>query len=163
MSNGRGSWSVAAGVKARWDDAGLSTLFKSEWPDPTTTQYLAFNDGEARPAKDGTNHPRPYCIVEQGEPIRVEGSSGTTSTTKREIQDVPLQFTVYATTKTKAKQFASQIANAFDTARLTLDDDDGHVDTLRDPDFSVREDDKTWAWVLQYRIRIDVGYNAALS
>lgn len=104
----------------------------------------------------------PYCIYEKGEPRVVGNMSGRTRDTEEQIQDIPIQFTVYGRDKTQAKDFAKLVAGAFDKARLEVQDD--HLVTIiRGSDFDVRQDDETWSWTIQYTVRIIGTYNSALS
>jgi len=169
--NPRGSWSIHKAIEERWVDKGLDTAFRAEWPTPATTQYLSLNDSEARPGKP--IHPTPYCVYEVGEPIILSHSTGAADDdvpvdTHRKYIDVPVQFTIYAIQKgalngkEMAVQFAKLVARQFDRALYTLEEDE-QIDVMIDPDFGTRQDDQTWSWTLQYRIRIEGKYLIALS
>lgn len=178
MPNPRGTWNVAEAIAAKWVSAGLDAAFRTAWGAlHQTAEFLTLNDTEARPAKDPPGHPRPYCIWELGTPVPLGNSSGRAQSGAEQIangdaegplhtliqtQDVPVQFTVYGTTKSQVRQFTKLVAAVFDRALFSLTDDE-HIETFRDPDFSTRHDDKTWSHTLQYRIRIDAKYAAALS
>ena len=162
MPNPRGSWTLAEAIKKRWYAANLDVQFRRHWPLPATDQWLTFNDTEARPAGPNAPHPRPYCIFEQGIPIIRGHMTGRDSQTEIQHQDVPVQFTIFAGRKELARDFAAMVAEAFDKQRLGMQDD-GHITTFRDPDFPTRMDDRTWAWVLQYRFRIEAVYAGSYS
>jgi len=156
----RGSWDIDQAVKRRWDARSLEEQFRTVWPDPARDDLLALNDTEAR-AVDG-GHPKPYCIYEKGTPVVRGNMSGRTRDTEQQIQDVPIQFTIYGETKEQAKDFAQLVAGAFDKAALELQDD-AQVTIIRGPDFSVRQDDETWFWAVQYTVRIIGTYQSELS
>jgi hypothetical protein len=154
----RGSWSVAEAVKKRWDSKSLEDQFRALWGDKRDDpRWLALNDTEARPET-----PTPYCIYEQGESRPRTNMTGKTASTSQQIQDVPIQFTVYGRTKTQAKDFAKLVAGAFDKADLDMQDD-ALVTIIRGSDFSARADDKTWSWTIQYTVRLIGTYQSALS
>jgi hypothetical protein len=71
---------------------------------------------------------------------------------------VPAQFRIYARTKAKAKQYAKAVADAFDNDRLTMQND-LHIQTFRGTDFSVREGDRNWSWIVNYNFRIEATYD----
>lgn len=155
----RGSWLIDEAVKKRWDSRSLEAQFRAVWADPARLDCIALDDSEARAAGP---HPMPYCIYEKGEPRVVGNMSGRTRDTEEQIQDIPIQFTVYGRDKTQAKDFAKLVAGAFDKARLEVQDD--HLVTIiRGSDFDVRQDDETWSWTIQYTVRIIGTYNSALS
>ncbi len=169
--NPRGSWGIHKAIEDRWADKSLDDLFRQTWTAPATTQYLTLNDTEARPGKP--IHPTPYCVYEVGNPILIGRSSGAASDdapadTRREYWDVPVQFTIYATHngstngKDIAIQYAKLVAAQFAAASYDLEEDE-FIDVMIDPDFGTREDDQTWSWTLQYRIRIEGKYANTLS
>jgi flagellar motor switch/type III secretory pathway protein FliN len=155
----RGSWTVANAVKKRWAARGLEAQFRALWGSQRdSSEVLALNDTEARPEP-----PMPYCVYEQGESVPRTNMTGKTSATEQQIQDVPIQFTVYGRTKVMAKDFLQLVAGAFDKADLELDDGDELVTIIRGRDFSVRQDDKTWSWTVFYTVRLIGTYQSALS
>ncbi len=159
----RGTWEVSKAVMARWRDKNLDAIFRAQWPDSATTAFLPLNDGQARPAKgDGHRHPVPYCIFEQGTPIPISSSQGKDAATIIDYMDVPFQFTIYGKGKAQAVEFATIVAGAFDRAQLNLQTD-SQIEIFRDPDFGFHVDDETWTWILQYRLRLEATYAAALS
>jgi hypothetical protein len=161
MALTRGSWNLAKAIKAAWVAAGLDDEFRSVWgSEQASIEFVPFNDEEARAGK----HPRPYCIFEQGTPVIRGHSTGPQNDPDTEIQyqDVPVQFSIHASTKGQAAEYAEKVAAAFDKVSLSIEND-RHLTTFRDPDFPVRLADKTWVWVLQYRFRIEADYNSAYS
>ena len=157
----RGSWNFEEALVAKWLAAGLNEAFKASWSaaDQLRQDCLVLNDTEARPA---LGHPRPYCIYQIEQPITEGHSSGKTATTQIGYYLIPVQFEVIASRKPTARDFVKLIAATFDKASLTLQDD-RHISTIRGADFSIREDDGTWKWVLQYNFRIEGTYDSAYS
>jgi hypothetical protein len=148
----RGTWLLHDAIRRRWNEAALDDAFREAWPDKTLTNVLPFNDTEARAESD--KHPRPYCVVEYSTPIHKGNSAGGRVGTSTVYQDHPVNFHIFGNTKGQAEEFAKLVAEAFVQKKLTIEQD-RHIDTLIDPDFVVREGDRTWRWVLQYRFRID--------
>jgi hypothetical protein len=156
----RGSWDVDQAIKRRWDARSLEAQFRAVWEDPTRLDVLALNDGEARAVEGG--HPKPYCIYEKGESVVRGNMSGRTRDTEQQVQDIPIQFKIFGDGKEQAVDFAKLVAGAFDKAALELQDDE-QVTIIRGPDFGVHEDDETWSWVIQYRVRVIGTYQSELS
>jgi hypothetical protein len=152
----RGSWLLQDGVRRRWVDAGLDDILRAAWgANQTRSDVLPYNVGEARAASDA--HPRPYCVVDYGTPTSKGNSTGRNGATDISYYDVPVQFRIYGTTKAQAQEYARLVASAYVAKYLTLQQD-RHLITLVDPDFYVREGDRTHVWVLQYRFRIEGEY-----
>jgi hypothetical protein len=164
MTTTRGSWTVGDAVFARWQSDSLDAKFKQQpgWLNVTDGEFLVFNVDEARPCPGPDKHPLPYCIYEQMKGTTTGNSSGASSVQEiQSYQEVPIQFTVYGSTRDQAKEMAKLVAQAFDRGPLNLQDD-ALIDIVRDPDFYMRQDDEVWAWVLPYRIQLDITYAGPL-
>jgi hypothetical protein len=152
----RGQWLLSEAILRQWQDSGLDNVFRSAWG-ALRRDCFPFNDTEARPVQQ---HPRPYVVYQEQEPIKIGHSSGLTSDTKIAYLDCPVDFRVYGTTKAQAAKYAGYVAGAFgEEKRLTIVQD-RHLQTLRDADFPTREDDRTWFWFLSFRFRIEGDYPA---
>jgi hypothetical protein len=145
-----GSWDVWKAVVARWTLMGLTAKFTTHWAKGTSSSYAALNDGEARP---GT--PAPYCVLEQGTGLRDYRSSHESDSSKTRVTDSTLfQFRLHGN-KTHLVALVQEIADAFDNAPLVVEGGSCHLDIQRQPDFSVREADTQWVWVIPYEVRFE--------
>ena len=163
IPNTRGSWTLDGAINQRWDDAGLDTTIKLEWPaaDRLIDKYQALNDGFARPKPPG-----PYVVYEKSIPVVMAHMSGHTAAQREDqLQQILVAFRIHAksTAAESAKsiciRLAKEVAEAFDpnTAPWEMADDK-IVIVKRGPDFHAREDDDEWVWVLQYDVLIDAEY-----
>lgn len=150
----RGTWLLEDAIRRRWVDEQLDDAFRQTWPDKTRQDVVPYNLDEARAADP---HPRPYCVVEIGTPVSKGNSTGLTADTEITYQDVPVTFKIHATQKADARDYAILVAGAYVKKKLTIAQD-RHIETLIDPDFHVRDGDKSWTWVLQFRFRIEGDY-----
>jgi hypothetical protein len=154
---GGGSWDIWKAVVARWDQLGLSAKFTAHWAKGTSTAYAALNDGEAR---SGT--PFPYCVLEQGTGLRDYRSSHESDSSKTRVTDNTLfQFRLHGDDKSQLIDLCKEIVgdpdsnDGFDNAPLVVEGGSCHLDIQRQTDFSVRESDTEWVWVIPYEIRFE--------
>jgi len=161
--NTRGSWTLDAAIAQRWDDAGLDTAVKLEWPvaDRAIDKYQALSDGFASPTPPG-----PYCVYEKSVPVVWAHMSGHTGAQREDqLQQILVSFRIHAAStasesgKTKCVRLAKLVAAAFDPDTSPWEmTDDKIVIATRGPDFSSREGEDEWVWVLQYYVMIDAEY-----
>ena len=165
----RGTWTIDEGIGRRWSEKFLDDRFREWWPtDPTSSDdshYPVLHSQEARPTPPG-----PYCVYETPTGDIQQRHTGVTGATENVIETVPVMFRIHAKSgsfsggaksgKEVAKILAKEVARAFDFSAGYLDiSPDHHVNTLRQPDFNVREDDEEWVWILQYDFIIDAQYD----
>jgi len=162
MVTTRGSWTLDEAITKRWDEDALEDEFKAEWRNTKDTNYPVLHDGEARPTPPG-----PYCVFEKDIPVilgHMSGADVIRSDTENQLQEIGFQFTIHAkSTATESGKvicirLAKKVAAAFDPDRPLDFEDDYFVVAKRGPDFSAREGDTEWAWVLQYEATIDAEY-----
>lgn len=152
--------SLADALIRLWKSTDLDQQFRSAWGGSPRADCLPFNDTEARAVTPA--HPRPYVIFHERDPIITGHSSGRGSTTKLQYRDCPVDFHVYGRTKAEAVKYARIVHNLFGGKALELTGD-RWIQTLIDSDVAIREDDKTWFWMLQYRFRIEREHPASYS
>jgi hypothetical protein len=99
-------------------------------------------------------------VYQELEPVKIGHSSGRTADTKIAYLDCPVEFKVYGTDKRQAAKFAGYVAGLFGEDKRLAIVQDRHIQTLRDADFPVRDDDRTWFWFLSFRFRIEGDYPA---
>lgn len=155
----RSNANLPIAIRRQWLAADLDDLFTAGWGSGKQDKSLAFNDGEARPVD---KHPRPYCVVEYGDPVRVHDSSGKTSDTVLSIFDITVDFQIWGSSRDQCKEFAEHVAGAYEKKRLTIETD-GHLQTFRDNDICRRQEDKTWMHLLSFRFRLEGVYPAEYS
>lgn len=165
----RGSWTLHEAIATRWDEAGLDTVFRNEWPvaERLSTKYQPLNEGFAMPVPPG-----PYCVVEMSVPVVVGHMSGADAIQREnQFQSVLVQLSIHArgtaATATKPAEsgksicirLAQQVADAFDPYNCPWEIyDDAMVQVWRGSDFDTREDDDMYVWVLQYTVMLDAEY-----
>lgn len=151
-------------INAVWDASTLDATFKALWvATPDGDDFPVLHDTEA-----GGEQPWPYCICEvQSGTVSDRMSKGTNDlwTTR----DVPGTFKVYAPEvvgdSRSAKQIAADLGEEVmkvfgghpdvTPEEMTLDNGN-HLVTLYQNDFSIREYDAHWMWMVSYVFRIDV-------
>lgn len=161
-----GQADIAKAVVSVWNNNGLNAVFKSHWLAANRSEFAVLCDGEGE-----SGHPFPYCVFGIGggkTQSRMTGRASTT--THQELRDIPLQFKVYAretggnrSPKELASDLAEEIMKIFGghpTVAPKLDDfalDNGAILINQyQMDFSVREDEQIWGWVIKYIIKSDV-------
>lgn len=151
---------LQAAVNAKWDEAGLTTIFKEKWPEPTA-DFDALHDSEAR---EGT--PWPYCIVEFGAgAVDSRMSHGPSAgqnpqpTKKNRIDNIDWQFRIHDKSKTRCAKMVKIVSDAFEGFRPTLSAG-RHMQTVADPPFGARNGDSEWVWVIPFTTTIDQEYTA---
>jgi hypothetical protein len=166
--------SIDKAIYRRWNAQGLEAKFKAYWSDPTESAFHALNDTDA-PA----NTPMPFCLYERGMPFRTARSTGSECEPANYVEywTIPVQFTVKAPTRGRgsnnfgrsgkdicaelvgqSEPDGSGILKAFDDATGALDfsdTNDRHVQTILQADYSLKEDDDVWAWVIMIDIEIE--------
>ena len=143
-----------------WNESDLDGLFRNQWgSDSARTDVVVLNDSEARPVKV---HPRPYVVYLEREPVPVGHSSGLTPETKISYRDYPVDFQVFGSTKAQAAEFAAMVNRIYGEKEIPVVGD-RFIQTLIDPDLPVREGDRTWFWLLQYRFRLERDHAAVYS
>ena len=163
IPNTRGSWTLDEAIGLRWEDAGLDTIIRNEWPesDRLLTKYQPLSDQFARPTPSG-----PYVVYEKSIPVVMAHMSGHTGAQREDqLQQILVAFRVHATStaaesaKSICVRIAKKVAEAFDPDTSPWEmNDDKMVIVKRGPDFHSREGDDEWVWVLQYDVLIDAEY-----
>ena len=160
----RGTWTLHEAIVCRWEDADLDDDFRSYWPVTTETRSSPLHDTEARPTPPG-----PYCVYEATEGNIDFHDSGTQPLAEGQQQTVPVDFRIHAkntatqSAKIICRDLAKKVAAAYDPGNLFGPlpiRDDAHFTTFRGADFSVREGDTEWMWVLQYEFVLDSAYDS---
>lgn len=162
----RGSWTIDETIVRHWRESELDVAFRSYWVAPIDYSSNPLNHQEARPEPPG-----PYCVYSINEPVTLHRDSGTTSSTDNEVLSYTCRFEIHAKNSTIAsgkmiaKQLAKQVAAKFDPANSLCidDDDDAYLQTIRGPDFCLREGDEEWMWILEYEFWVDAQYTRLSS
>lgn len=160
-------------VRTRWHAQGCDQLFTRFWPSPINTKFHPLNAGEAR-----AQTPMPYAVYEAMAPVRQFRSTGSTCEPENEVEywNQLFQFRLHGaspasgqvgygrTGKDILREIVGQsepdgwgLLKAFDdaTGAMTLGGNDRFMCIVTEPDFSVREDDDVWAWVLQFTLQFE--------
>jgi hypothetical protein len=151
-------------IVRRWHLYDLDTKFKADWGEPSDTRYTALNDGEARPAPQGS-----YCVYTKLPANAINHHTGKTVETENQIQRITVSFIIHSkgdtakSGKQKAKELAVYVAEAFDDKTPLDIGPDAHVNTIRGADWHTREGDEEWLWNLDYDFVLDAEYDAATT
>lgn len=160
-----GSADVIKKIVSIWNASTLNATFQAYWTDTNKTQYLVLNDHNAEGIA-----PYPYCNFDLGEPHTSGKMSGVDSSSKQEIREIPLTFTIHANDtggSKSAKEIAADMMAAVvavfgghPTTRNSVDgstlDNGGILISIYQSDFAERESIENWAWTIRYMLRIDV-------
>lgn len=157
-----GQADLAKALATAWTSWGLDNLFKSYWSPADKTTYPSLHEGEATPGQ-----PLPYCVYELDEGNVVTRMTGRTTVTQLQIRDVPCVFNVFAKEfgPKSAKEVASELNE--ELMRLFGGHPTGQPNELTlehgkvllqqyQSDYSLREGDSEYRWVLNYIFRLDV-------
>lgn len=150
----RGSWTVAQGIVALWEETGGDEWMRGRgaWLDLSAAQrleFLPFVDGEARPKT-----PMPYVTFDVGDPITVARDAGKTKDTHNEEYRVPVTFIAHAATKAEAKEVIRTVMSVFQNKPIDVTPD-AWQRTENGADAPHREGRNTewnWIWTLTYYI-----------
>jgi hypothetical protein len=161
MATPRGSHLIDCGVAARWEETNLDAAFRSYWPqDDKRDRYEPLNDDEARP-----DCPHPYCVYEREPPIDKGHSTGGTPATEYRYLDVPILFRIHAkasgsdSAESVAETVAMLVKRAFDPGTPLLGiAPDRHLGTIAEEDWTLREGDQEWMYVVRYLIKTESDY-----
>jgi len=150
-------------INSVWDASTLDVLFKALWSDPTDAEFPALHDQVA-----GGEQPFPYCIFEM-QTGNTNSRMSAESNSIREIRDVPVNFRVHAreiaddprTAKGIASYLVEEIMKVFGghptVAPTALVLDNGKfLQSQYQNDYSVRESEDNFQWIVSYIFRIDV-------
>lgn len=167
------SANIDLAVKTRWDAQGMDFLFKRFWQDPTLAKVHPLNAVEARPKT-----PMPYAVYETFAPVRQFRSTGSTCEPENEVEYLNqlIQFRLHGKTPVSGERYFGRtgkdilreivgqsepngwgLLKAFDdaTGALELGGNDRFMCTITEPDFSTREDDDVWVWVVPFTIQFE--------
>lgn len=151
-------------INVAWDASSLDASFKAYWDDPTETEFPVLHETEAE-----GKQPFPYCVmtVENG---TVQTRMSQEAGVKRHIRAYPVEFHVHAReiatetggAKEVAADLAEEIMKVFGghpsqspTGTLTLDNG-AHLLTQYESEFSVREDNDRYKWIMNYLVYVDI-------
>jgi hypothetical protein len=155
---------LAAAINAVWDASTLDATFKALWQaSALDTEFPVLHDQQA-----GGEQPWPYCIFEI--------LTGTTTDQMSKgvhdvwnVRDVPVNFRVHTTyvdgdnrtPKEIAAFLIEEITKVFGghptqaPTGLALDNGN-HLITIYQNDYSVREGEDHYQWLVSYTFRLDV-------
>jgi len=151
-----------------WDASTLDATFKALW----NAAALVDEFPVLHEQKAGGEQPFPYCIFEMQTGNTNSRMSGETDSI-REIRDVPVNFRIHVreiasdvrTAKGIASDLAEETMKVFGghptvvPTGLTLDNGN-HLITRYVNDYSIREDENHFQWVISYIFRVDVPVKA---
>lgn len=144
-------YGIPKGIVARWNERGLDAEFRKLWRTQDSS-FATLWDTEARPSG-----PRPYCVFQVGMPVPVAGMTSATGSAGKQntLYNVEVQLNIYAFDKETAKGAAATVAVAMENYGFWDCSPEKIVTIKRAGDFSVREGDRQWTWVIRYTVQID--------
>lgn len=157
---------LCAAIVGAWGTYELDAAFKAYWAAADRTKFTPLNDHEAEGA-----HPHPYCVFDVSKPtINARSSAAGLGSGNRHIEDVPVEFTVYArdiaggsSAKEVAENLAGQIMAIYGGHPVTAPRIDGYSMTYGgvlifryDANYGMKVDINNYKWIINYLARIDV-------
>ena len=145
-----------------WDENGLNAEFMATWLESDKNEFPVLHDQEACPSQ-----PFPYCVYSQETVNTITRMTGSTSSSRREERDIPLNFHIHAkgTDDVDAKELAANLAEKViaifgghpDTVPKDLMLENGSfLQSQYQNDYSVRTGDEEYQWVVSYVFKVDV-------
>ena len=155
---------IAKALNSVWDASTLDVTFKALWSAAAlAAEFPVLHDQVA-----GGEQPFPYCIFEMQTGNTNSRMSGE-SNSIREIRDVPVNFRIHAreiasdvrTAKGITSDLAEEIMKVFGghptVAPTGLTLDNGYcLQSQYQNDYSVRESEDLFMWVISYIFKLDV-------
>lgn len=158
-----GSFDLHKGIVIRWEADGLDWEHEKYWPAAERDNSLALWEAGTIPKEA----PLPYTIFEISDSDVRYRMSGSTSTSKYHVRNIPVSFRTYAQesgvndAKTVAKIIADLIMQKFGghptAAHKSIPLDNGSVILMQyQSDYGIAQDESVYAWFVNYIALVDV-------